>query len=75
MNSDANISVHLYIRLNINCQQKLASFVEVFTRVAESEVFGWNRSWIHNNTGSRIFLSDSDFGCPIGSLIKSRLLN
>ena len=33
----------------------------------ESEVFGWIRSRIPNNTGSqsRIFLSDS--GCPIGS--------
>jgi len=41
------------------------------SRVAEpeSEVFGWSRSRIPNNTGSRsrIFLSDSDSGCPIES--------
>jgi len=41
----------------------------------ESEVCGWSR--IPNNTGSRswIFLSDSDFGCPIGSFFYITLLN
>jgi len=36
-------------------------------RVAESDVFGW--SWIPNNTRSRsrIFLSNSDCGYPVGS--------
>jgi len=39
----------------------------------ESEVFGWSRSRIPNNTGSRsrIFLSDSDSGCPTGSVFTS----
>jgi len=42
-------------------------------RVAEpeSEVFGWSRSGIPNNTGSRnrICLFDSDSGYPIGSFL------
>jgi len=37
----------------------------------ESEVFGWSRSRISNNTGSRsrIFLSDCDSGRPVGSFL------
>jgi len=39
----------------------------------ESEVFGWSR--IPNNTESRIFLSSSNYGCPIGSFFfKSGIL-
>jgi len=39
----------------------------------ESEVFGWSRSRIPDNTGSRsrIFLSDSDSGSPFGSFFTS----
>ena len=39
----------------------------------ESDVFGWSRSRIPNNTGSRsrICLSDSNSGCPIGSYFTS----
>jgi len=46
-------------------------FVAVSIRVAESEVYGWSR--ILNNTGSwsRIFSSDFDSGCPIGSFLTS----
>jgi len=35
----------------------------------ESEIFGWSRSRIPDNTGSRsrFFLSDSNPGCPIRS--------
>jgi len=49
--------------------------LRVLSRVAESEpepeVFGWSRSRIPNNTGSRsrIFLSES--GCSIGSFFTS----
>jgi len=39
----------------------------------DSEVFGWSRNRILNNTGSRgrcrIFLSDSDSGYQIGSFL------
>ena len=52
-----------------------AYFSAPWISVAESEpeVFRWNRSRIPNNTGSRsrIFLSDSDSGCPIGSFFTS----
>jgi len=50
-----------------------AESVEVWTKVAESEVFGWSWSRIPNNTGSwnQIFLSDPDSGCPLGSFFAS----
>jgi len=43
----------------------------VEVRVPESEVFGWSRSRIPDNTGSRSRIFLSDFECPIGSFFKS----
>ena len=48
------------------------TWISVTSSVEESEVFGWSRSRIPSNTGSRnqIFLSDS--GYPVGSCFTSR---
>ena len=53
------------------CRKLYFMWKGLLARVAESEVFVWSR--IPNNTRSRsrIFLSDSDSGSPIGSFFTS----